>query len=38
VFAVDDQIDVALRIEIDVLRAMSAGAAEAQAFDRPRQR
>ena len=34
VLAVDDQIDIALRVEVDILRAMSAGAAEAQAFDR----
>ena len=32
-FAVDDQVDPALRVEIDVLRPMPAGAAEAEALD-----
>src|SRR5271154_3092672 len=32
-FAVDDEVGFALRIEIDVLRAVAAGAAETEALD-----
>ena len=32
-FAVDDEVDRALRVESDVLRPMPAGAAEAEALD-----